>query len=116
MTISAGTLRHRVTIERYIKGELDKNGFAAAGTWVKHKDVWAKITPLSAKDMLAAQAAQSQVVARMMIRYRTDIDTTMRVRHGDVLYAIDSQALADATTGNIYCTFLLSNGIERFRD
>lgn len=116
MTISAGELRHRITIERYVEGGFDEDYFREKGAWVEHAKIWAKITPLSAKDVLAAQAASSQVIARMMIRYRKDIDTTMRVRHGDMLYAIDSQALADATTGNIYCTFLLSNGIERFKD
>lgn len=116
MTISAGALRHRITIERRVKNRRDENGFSLPDVWVEHAKLWAKITPLSAKDVLAAQAASSQVIARMMIRYRKDIDTTMHVRHGDMLYAIDSQALADATTGNIYCTFLLSNGIERFKD
>lgn len=50
------------------------------------------------------------------MRYRTDIDTTMRVIHKGIIYAIDSPALDDSGKGNEYCTFMLSGGIERFPD
>jgi SPP1 family predicted phage head-tail adaptor len=77
--------------------------------------LWAKVSPLSAKDLIAAQAAQSQVVARLKIRHRTDIDSSMRVVFRGETYAIDSPALNDDETGNIYSTFLLSKGVKSLR-
>ena len=67
--------------------------------------LWAKVTPLSARDLIAAQGNQSQVVARLKIRHRTDIDSSMRVIFKGVKYAIDGPALNDPETGNIYSTF-----------
>ena len=110
--MNASELRHRVTIERYSEGERDDDGFMSPALWKPYQTVWAKITPLSARDLIAAQAEQSEVTARMMIRYRTDIDTTMRVKHRDKTYSIASQALADNESGLEYVTFLLGSGVE----
>lgn len=118
MAVNAGELRHRVTIQRYISGGRDADGYRLDGAWTTQKKVYAKITPLSTKDLLAAQAAQSEITARMMVRYRTglNIDTTMRVIWQGRTYAIDSQGLPDNDTGVEYMTFNLDGGVEQFRD
>lgn len=112
MSISAGELRHRITIQTK-SIERDENGFESQ-VWADYKKLFARVTPLSAKDLIAAQAAQAQTVARMKIRYRTDITTEMRVIHRGYIYAIDSPAQADNQSGLEYCTFLLSDGVEKF--
>lgn len=76
---NAGELRHRVIIQHYVAGGRDEDGFEIEGSWQEYKQLWAKVTPLSAKDLISAQADQSEVVARMKIRYREDINTTMQV-------------------------------------
>ncbi len=106
-------LRHRITIQKKTSGR-DENGYDIGETWADHIKLWAKVSPLSAKDLLAAQAAQAQTVARMKIRYRTDITTEMRVIHRGYIYAIDSPPLADNQSGLEYVTFLLSEGVEKF--
>lgn len=107
----ASELRHRVMIQK--KGsERDPDGYPIPVGWDDYKGLWAKVTHLSGKDLIAAQANQSKVVARLKLRYREDIDTTMRVVYKDKIYAIDSQALEDNSSGNEYITFLLSRGIE----
>lgn len=106
-------LCHRVTIQHYVAGGRDEDGFEIEGSWQAFKKLWAKVTPHSAKDLMAAQADQSQVVARMKIRYREDITTEMQVIWKGRTFSIQSQALDDNETGNIYCTFLLGQGLEK---
>lgn len=114
--INAGELCHRVIIQRNVNNERDEYGHEQPADWQVFLNLWAKVSPLSAKDLFAAQAAQSQVIARLKIRYRTDIDSSMRVVFRGETYAIDSPALNDDETGNIYCTFLLSKGVEKFKE
>ena len=108
----ASELRHRVKIEKFVSDQHDDDGYEMPDQWVAQAELWAKVTHLSGKDLIAAQASQSKVIARLKIRYREDIDTTMRVIYKGKAYAIDSQALEDTGSGNEYVTFLLSQGVE----
>lgn len=105
-------LRQVVKIQHKTDG-WDENNHPIPDAWQDYKTLYAKITHLSGKDLIAAQAAQSEVVARMKINYRTDIDTTMRVLHKGRIYSIASPALDDADSGNEYCTFTLSAFLEK---
>lgn len=115
MPVHAGELRHRITVQAFTDDERDEDGFEIEPTWVDYTKLWAKVTPLSSKDLISAQSDQSEVVARMKIRYREDIDTTMRVIWKGRIFAISSQALDDNETGVTYSTFNLSGGVERFK-
>ncbi|AZP30400.1 head-tail adaptor protein [Acinetobacter pittii] len=110
---NAGELRHRVIIQHYIEGGRDEDGFPIECGWSEYKKLWAKITPLSAKDLIAAQADQSEVVARMKIRYREDITTKMQVLWKGRIFSIQSQALDDSEDSYTYGTFLLGQGLEK---
>lgn len=116
MSLNAGDLRDRVIIQKKSNSGRDENGFREPNPWVDHKTLWVKITPLSARDLFAAQAAQAKTIARMVVRYGNDIDTTMRVIYRGMIYSIDGPALNDAETGNIFSTFLLSNGMEKYSE
>ena len=118
MALQAGELRHRVTVQSYVSGGRDDNGYDLPSQWLDYKKAYAKITPLSTKDLLSAQAADSEITARMKVRYSTglDIDTTMRVIWKGRIFAIDSQGLDDNDSGFEYTTFNLSGGIEQFKD
>lgn len=113
MSDLAPELRNRVIIQAYTEPGRDEDGFPIEGGWSEYKKLWAKVTPLSAKDLIAAQADQSEVVARMKIRYREDITTKMQVIWKGRIFSIQSQALDDNETGNIHCTFLLGQGLEK---
>lgn len=115
MPVHAGELRHRITVQSITDGGRDEDGFEIESAWSDYIKLWAKITPLSSKDLISAQADQSEVVARMKIRYREDIDTTMRVIWKGRIFAISSQALDDNETGVTYSTFNLSGDVERFK-
>ena len=107
MTQRAGELCHRIKVQKLTSGR-DEDGYPIPEQWVDYMPLWAKVTHLSGKDLIAAQASNSKVVARLKIRYREDIDTTMRVIYKGKTYAIDSQALEDTNTGYESVTFLLS--------
>ena len=113
MSDLAAELCHRVTIQHYVAGGRDEDGFEIEGSWQEYKQLWAKITSLKAKDLISAQANQSVVVAEMKIYYREDINTEMQVIWKGRVFSIQSQALDDNETGNIYCTFLLGQGLEK---
>ena len=112
MSVSAGELRHRITVQ-VMGPDRDGDNYPIPPVWTEYKKLWAKVTHLSGKDLIAAQANQSKVVARLKIRYREDINTEMSVIYKGKRYAIDSQALEDVGSGNEYITFLLSEGIQR---
>lgn len=109
----APELRNRVVIQAYTEPGRDEDGFPIEGGWSEYKKLWAKVTPLSAKDLIAAQADQSEVTARMKIRYRTDITTDMQVVWKGRVFSIKSQALDDSEDSYTYCTFLLGQGLEK---
>ena len=111
MNSLANELRHRITVQ-VMGPDRDEDNYPIPVVWTEYKKLWAKVTHLSGKDLIAAQANQSKVVARLKIRYREDITTEMRIIYKNKVYGIDSQALEDTNTGYEYVTFLLSQGTE----
>lgn len=111
----AQQLCHRVTIEKYVSGGRDKDGNDLPVTWVEYKKLWAKVTWLSVKDILVAQANDSETMARCKLRLCDDIDTTMRVIYNGQVYAIDGPPMPDNENGQIYMTLMLSSGVEKFK-
>lgn len=108
--LKAGRLRHRITIER----PLYTQDTAGAGIvqWVTHADrVPADVSPLSAREFLAAQQVQSQVVARITIRYQAGLDASMRIRHRGEIYNI-AGVLADKDSGIGYLTLPVTAGVN----
>lgn len=110
MALSAGRLRHRIRIEQPnytqdpITGEM-VNGWALVADKVP-----AAIEPLSAREFIAAQAVQSQVTSRIVIRHR-DIDATMRIVHKGQAYNIHG-VLPDPDSGLEYLTLPCSKGVN----
>lgn len=54
-------------------------------TWINVASVWAEISPLSVRDLLAAGQMQSEVTHRVRIRYESSvatIDSSWRVLYG----------------------------------
>ena len=115
MGIRAGELRHRITVQTLQTGGRDEDGFEIDPVWVDYVQIWAKISPLSSRDVITAQASGAEVVARMVVRHRTDLNTEMRVLHRGRIYHIASEGLDDNENGLIYTTFQLSSSVERSR-
>jgi len=106
----AGKLRHKVTIQAPGLTQDPVTGEMLPG-WTDLASVWASIEPLSARDFIAAQANQSEITARIVIRYREGILPTMRILHRGKVYAIQG-ALPDAHSGLEYITLPVSEGVS----
>jgi len=109
--IAAGRLRHRITIQR-AEPARDAHSGAALPRW---KDVArhlpAAVEPLSAREFIAAQAEQSKVSARIIIRHRNDVDARCRILHDGRIYNIEG-VLADPRSGLEHITLACSQGVN----
>ena len=110
--MQAGKLRHRVEIQHKITPRDPATGDFLDPAWVEFAKAWAAVEDLSARDMIAAKAGQSQVTGRMVIRYRAGVLPTMRVIHRGETYSIEGAPLADKKSGLEYLTLLVSKGVK----
>lgn len=108
--MQAGRLRHRVTIQNRVETQDPTTG-AIAVSWADVATVWAAVEPLSAREFIAAQAAQSQVSARITIRYRAGVTAAMRIVHGATLYNIEG-VIPDNRSGREWLTLPVSAGVN----
>lgn len=104
----AGKLRHRITLQRPGLTQDPLSGEMVPG-WDLVATVWGSVEPLSAREFIAAQAGQSEVSARIVIRHRADVDATMRALHRGKVYNIHG-VLADPKSGLEYLTLPVSEG------
>ncbi|MCE8052280.1 phage head closure protein [Halomonas daqingensis] len=110
--MDAGKLRYRITIQRQEQIQNPQTG-AITTTWVDYlTNVPAEIQFLSARELIAAAATQSQVMARIIIRWRPDpIDPSMRIVHQGKIYNIHG-AIPDNITGKQHYTLPCSQGVN----
>ena len=92
--MQAGKLQHRIVIQALTVG-LDAQG-RTVETWGNFAKVWASITPASGREFKAANATQSAVATKIVIRHLAGVLPTMRVLHKDGAYKILS-VLPDPT-------------------
>jgi SPP1 family predicted phage head-tail adaptor len=91
--IKAGPLIHRITIQRPVV-DRDDSGAPFVSEWREVAEVWAAIESLSGREWLASAEFRSDVTTRIRIRWRDDIDASMRVLYknprmgGTVVYGI----------------------------
>lgn len=104
----ASKLRNRITIYKPISTPSPMGGSSTA-SWTPNVVLWANFTPLSVKDVINAQAADSETRARCVLRYRTDIDTKTRIMHRGQMYAVDGDPLPDDESGLEYITLMLKS-------
>lgn len=106
MAQRAGELCHRVTIQHKTTTYDEYNYETEA--WTEFKRLWGKLEFLSVKDSINAKAAGSETTARLKLRKRDDIDTTMRILFDGQTFQIVSPAKPDNENGRIYMTLELS--------
>lgn len=115
MSIAAGKLRHRIALQSHQYVGQDPVSGEELRDWVTVRECWAAIEPLSARDLIAAQAAQSKATARITIRFADDIDASLRVLHlrrgKEVVYEIEG-VLEDPNSGLEYITLLCAKGVS----
>lgn len=109
MSLEAGGLRHRVNIQKRVQTQDPVSGEILINWEDVFSNVPAKIEPLSAKEFLASRTENSQVSARITIRYRAGIDASMRIVHRIKIYNIEGW-LPDKDSGLEYITLPCSQG------
>jgi SPP1 family predicted phage head-tail adaptor len=81
--VKAGDLRHRVEIQSSTAARGQSGATLPAwNTSVPFAYARAKIEPLSAREVFAAEAASAEVTHRITIRYLAGLKTDMRIKHG----------------------------------
>jgi SPP1 family predicted phage head-tail adaptor len=113
MSIGAGELRHSVAIDKLVDVRSPTGSGATTKTWVTFvAKTWAKITPASGREYVAAQSAQSKVTGRIVIRRRAGVTAKMRVRKRSdgTVYNIEA-VMPDPESGQEYLTLLVSDGV-----
>lgn len=109
MSLEAGRLRHRVSIERVVRTQDEDTG-AVTETWTEIAKVWAAVEPLSAREFVQSAAGQSEVTARITIRAR-EILAKDRIIHRGTVYNIRG-VLADKDSGLEYLTLPVAAGVN----
>lgn len=85
----AGQLDQRISVER-LQGGFDELGQPLPDTWAHLFDCWAAVEPLTGREYLAAQAAVSEVTAKIRMRFRPWMTAEDRVIHDGTIYNIVS--------------------------
>ncbi|RQT38385.1 phage head closure protein [Burkholderia contaminans] len=85
--LRSSDLTERVVIERR-SGRTNENDEPLPDDWVKHDDAWANVLFVSGKEQVVSGAVRSSAVASVRIRFRSDIDSEMRIRYDGQLYDI----------------------------
>lgn len=110
--LNPARLRHRVVIQKPVETQSSVDGSMAV-SWVDVATVWAAIEPLSTRELIAAQAENSLVSAKIIMRYRNDFDHACRLyhAHSGKYYNIHG-LLEDKDSGLEYLTLPVSEGIR----
>lgn len=74
--MNPGKLRQRITIQSRSVSQDSYGG--QSETWATVMTVWAQITSLSSRELVAAQAGQSEITHQIRIRYVAGITADMR--------------------------------------
>lgn len=110
--MKSGDLRQRIAFQRPGLLQDPASGEMVPGWQTVWENVPASVEPLSARDLIAAQAAQSQASGRILIRYRPGVLATMRIVHRGEVYEIQGQPMPDPVSGLEYLTILVAKGVN----
>ena len=108
--VASGKLRHKVQLQEQQIAQ-DPNTGEMLTTWATIACPWAEIVPMSGREFLAASAEQSEVRGRIVIRYRDDVDASMRVVYRGKYYNIHA-VLPDAESGLEHLTLMTGEGVR----
>lgn len=103
---------------QYKETGYDENGYEKEDIWINYFDKpWsARVVDSSVRDLLAAQAQQAQTRSTCRLRWceqTANITTDMRLIFDRKVFVIDGPPQRDNVNGRIWCTLLISNGVER---
>ena len=80
------TLTQRVSIQSV--GTTRDEAGQSTEQWTEFKKAWASVKKTSGMEAIRAGAVTASVQASIRMRYRTDVDASMRIVHGTTIYKI----------------------------
>lgn len=87
--MNPGNLNRVILLRSEIRGGKDADGYPLEPRIVDKK-VYAMVKPVSAREYHAAKASQTENVTRFVIRYKKDIDDSMKVIYNGRKFEIES--------------------------
>jgi SPP1 family predicted phage head-tail adaptor len=108
--VAAGKLRHYMQLESQIQTQDPVSGEIVI-TWNPEGGWWADIQPSSGREFLAAQATQSEIVGKLVIRQHPRLDPTWRAVYRNQIYNLHA-LLPDLNSGLEYWTIPYSLGVN----
>lgn len=117
MGLSAGQLRDRVTIEESVTtinsfGEQETNWEEVTFSAKGDGKFWASVVPMSARELLAAEAVKSEVKSRVIMRYNRNVTAQMRLLIDGVPHNI-AGIIRDPETGVEWMTLPVTSGLNQ---
>lgn len=109
--VAAGELRHKVQLQSRGEDTQDPETGEMVPNWGTIAEPWAQIVPMSAREFNAAGAEQSEVRGRIVIRYRGDVDASMRIVYRGKWYGIFG-VMEDAESGKEHLTLMTGEGVR----
>jgi len=86
MGLSIGALRHRLTLEQLSLSP--DSGGGVTESWVQVAQVWGAIEPLSGRERVEAARIAGRHMYDIRLRFRADVDPSMRLRMGTRIFHI----------------------------
>lgn len=108
--VASGDLNHRVEIQ-YPQITQNPTTGEMVATWTTLAMVWASVQFQSVREFRSAAAEQSEVRGYAVIRYRDDVDATMRIVHRRKYYGILG-VMPDNDSGKEHLTLALAEGVR----
>jgi SPP1 family predicted phage head-tail adaptor len=87
--MQAGRLRYRLRFERPVRIR-DESGEMIVDQWVEAFTVWGSVEPLTGREYLASAEFRPGVSTRIRVRWRDDLDASLRVLHAGTVYDIQA--------------------------
>ncbi|MGB9813526.1 MAG: phage head closure protein [Thermovenabulum sp.] len=84
--MNIGDMRHRITLQKKMN-IVDADGFTTQ-QWQDVATVWAAVENLHGREYWEAAAVQAENTVKFTIRYRPDVDQTMRILFKGKVYNI----------------------------
>ncbi|MBT2736162.1 phage head closure protein [Bacillus sp. ISL-7] len=91
--MNPGEFKHRIIFQQIniVKDELGQE----LKEWTDFKSVWCMIKTIQGREYLAAAATQNENTVRFVVRYASDIDSSMRIVYKGRLFEIVAPPIND---------------------
>lgn len=102
----SGGLRARIVLQR--ETVLAQGGGSYVAQWEDVANLWARIEPVSAREVLQGQRLEARITHRIVLRYRSDAVAGMRVAWQERLFRV--QAVTQLGMARRFTQLLVSEG------